>query len=79
MLGVGDFSTPLAALASVEMTTERSRPSVEMTKKRPAFSPSIRASQATKMTPPHCHFERGTQPAPCHFEHGTQPAPCHFE
>lgn len=37
MLGVGDFSTPLAALASIEMTTGRSSPSVEMTKNAPPF------------------------------------------
>ena len=37
-------------------------------KKRPAFSPSIRASQATKITPPHCHFEHELGPPPCHFE-----------
>ena len=48
-------------------------------KKRPAFSPSIHASQATKMTPPHCHFEHGTQPVSLSFRPERSPPLCHFD
>lgn len=66
MLGVGDFSTPLAALASVEMTkttpvissTGRSPPPVISSEAKPAplsFRPEARSAGVEKSHAPSTH------------------------